>query len=195
MKIANDYIFTCSMFNQNLDAFVDNELEENIKVHFLAHAATCEHCNLQLIESKRLKKVLANLTPVAVTPEFDYRLKARIRLETTSLNNPLYRFKLFIHENMKEFLFVSALAFLILGVVFSRMDIILKQNNQPTITENKISTANSDIVSALGDYPEEIHYVLETVKPGEVETGVFLNEQDMSVPLTPNTSNFTLTCF
>lgn len=193
MKSANEDLFTCSMFDQYLSEFIDDDLNEEIKGNFLSHAAVCENCNLNLKESIRLKRVLGQLSPVSVSPEFDYRLKARIHLETTRLKNPLYRFKLFINDNMKDLLIVPAFALIILWVVFSSIDMHLNQQNQSEITQNNVSSTHSD--STFEDYPEEIHYVLDSVKPSEVETGIFLNEHDTSIQTTSTDHNFTLTSF
>jgi len=183
------------MFGQHLSKFIDDDLDEEIKGKFLSHAVTCKNCNFDLKESIRLKKVISQLSPVSVSPEFDYRLKSRIHLETTRLKNPLYRFKLFINDNMRDILTVPALALIILWIVFYRIDVHLNQQNQSEITQNKASSTNSEIISTFEDYPEEIHYVLDSVKPSEVETGIFLNEHDTSIQTMLTGPNFTLTSF
>ena len=179
MKSANDNFYTCSMFRENVNAYIDDYLPENIKVDFLAHVKHCESCNKLLKESQRLKTLFEKLTPVTVSPEFDFRLKKCIRLENTRLQNPFYRFKLFVHENVKTAVIVPAAALIILASVFSRFDVHFYQNDQAEITRNIVSTTNNDIVPTFEDSLEEVvNYVLDSIKPGEAETGIFLNEQN-----------------
>ena len=123
--------------------------------------------------------LLEKLTPITVSPEFDFRLKERIRLENKHLQNPFYRFKLFVQENVKTAVIVPAAAVIILASVFSRFDVHFYQNDQPEITQNVVSTTNNDTVPTFEDsLGEVVNYVLDSIKPGEAETGIFLNEQN-----------------
>ena len=195
VKSAHDDVFTCLMFNQYLNEFIDDDLDEEIKRHFLSHAIVCKECNSNLKELKSLKNVLGNLTPVSVSSDFDNKLKDLIFLETARLKNPLYRFKLYINENIKGFLIIPAAALIIFGIFYSRTDMHFNQRIRPEITQNQVLTTDSIIISSSEDYSEEIHYVLDKVKPSEVETGIFLNEHDTPIQTTSTVSNFSLTSF
>lgn len=175
MKIANEE-FTCKIFREHIRAYLDGELTENIKTYFLDHASQCAACNNTLKDMKRVLKVLSSLKPVTTTPEFDFQLKAKIRLEEVRLRVPLYRFKLFFNENVRYFLAVPALALVIFAAVFFYTD-----NRNP---ENMLSVADSQggvaLISEAENNADEIvyiYYVLETVQPTDNESGIFLNNQ------------------
>jgi len=199
LKTANENNFTCSMFRKNLRAFIDNELPVNIKSVFLEHASKCSSCNLDLNELQNLKKKLAYLKRFTLSPEFDFRMKSYIRREHEKLRNPLYSFKIFVYENFSKFIAVPACAALIIfGIVF--------YNNS---NERQTVPVLNDIVSSAIDsqngvelipqnessFVEEVNYVLETVKPSDVERGIFLNEPEGTVRSSINPNDLTLISF
>ena len=199
MKIVNENHFTCSMFRKNLRAFIDNELPVNIKTVFLEHASVCSSCNHYLLEMQSLKKELANLKHFSVSHEFDFRMRSCIRSEYEKLRNPLYSLKIFVYENFSKFIAVPAcVALIIFGIV------LYNDSN-----ERQTAAVLNDIVSSAIDshngvelipqnessFVEEVNYVLETVKPSEVESGIFLNEPEGTVPTSPNPNELTLISF
>ncbi len=195
MKTANEEFFTCSMFQKSVSAFIDNELDEVVKEQLSAHAAKCTGCSTLLTEYAHIKDYIGKLVPINVSPEFDFRLKARIRLENTRLYNPLYRSKLFIHENWKMFLAVPATVIIILIGVLPHPDLF----NYDNITETIQITSRmngKEPAPPSEDYSEEIvYYVLDSVKPKEVEKGVFLIEQNVSIQVTSKNPNIKLISF
>jgi hypothetical protein len=186
VKSANED-FTCSMFRETINDFIDDSMPEGARTGFLAHAIHCISCNKQLQESLRLKKILGGLASIAVSLNFDTRLKERIRKESILLQNPLYRFKLFTRDNIKTMMVVPAAAFVIFVAVFSNIEIPFYRNNQPEITQNISSNVINDGVSTFeDDAVEVVNYVLDSVKQSEAETGIFLNEQNTTLIMTPN---------
>ena len=62
-----------------------------------------------------MKESLAALNRPEVSPEFDFRLKASIRMESTRLRSPFYRVRLMFRENMVSIAIIPAAAVLILA--------------------------------------------------------------------------------
>ena len=188
MKTANDDFSTCSNFQENLSLFIDGELKDVLKTKFLAHSKSCKACNNSLKEFQRLRTLLKNLSTVTVSPELDFRLKASIRLENNHLRSPLYRFKLFFQENTYTFVTVPAVALIILVGMFNYVG--NQENHMNTeITENSSNSITLGPSTAIEETPEElINYVLESVTPLDVESGIFLNEHN-NMPQTASTEN------
>ena len=188
MKTANDDFSTCSSFQGNLSLFIDGELDDVLKAKFLAHSKSCEACNNSLKEFQRLRTLLKNLSPVTVSPEQDFRLKASLRLENNRLRSPLYRFKLFFRENAYTFVTVPVAALIIVVGMFNYVGI--EDNNMQTeITENYSNSITPGPPVTIEETPEElINYVLESVTPLDVESGIFLNEQ-INMSQTTSTEN------
>ena len=195
MKTANEEFFNCSMFQKNVSAFIDNELDEVVKEKFIAHVAKCTGCSTLLTECTHFKKHLGKLIPVKVSPEFDFRLKARIRLENTRLYNPLYRSKLYIRDNWKMFLAVPAAAIIILIGVFSHPDLFNYSNLTETIQITSRMNGKEPASPSEDSSEEIVYYVLESVKPKEIEKGIFLSEQNVSIQVTSTNPNIKLISF
>ena len=195
MKTAHEDDFSCSMFQKNVSAFIDDELDEVVKNQCSAHAAKCNACSTLLNGCKHIKRYLETLTPVKVSTGFDFRLKSCIRLENTLLNNPLYRSRLFIRDNLKLLFAVPTVAVVILIGVFSLQD-RFDDNNLTEITHITSIENVKEPASQGEDSSEEIvYYVLESVKPKEVEEGIFLGEQNTPVKVTPSNPNLKLISF
>ena len=180
MKSDNE--FNCTMFRDNLRAFIDDELAVNKKTIFIDHASNCQACNIELHEMQYVKRCLADLERVTASSEFDFRLKSGIRREYENLRNPLYSFKLFINENLAKFFAVPAFAVIVI------VGMILYNNGngleKATLLPQEV-TSRLDLWEGVDLIPlnedsvvEEVKYVLETVKPGDVERGIFLPESE-----------------
>ena len=196
MKIANEGSFTCSMFQEKISSFIDDEMTGDIKAKFLAHASECPDCSRMLERFRYLKKTLGNLTEVNVSPEFDFMMQGRIRLENSRLHNPVYRFRLFMQENYKAFITVPAAAALIFLVASLPLDVHFNQNAQHEVTQNTVPESNDDSFMTSDDPREEIiNYVLDSVKPGEAELGIFLNEQNKVITETSSSPDIKLISF
>jgi len=195
VKTANDDFSACSNFQENISLFIDDELDDALKAKFLAHSESCKACNNSLKEFQRLRMLLKNLSPVTASTELDFRLKASIRLENNRLRSPLYRFKLFFRENAYTFVTVPAAALIIL---FGMFHYVGNQDNnmQTEITENYSNSITPGSPVTIEETPEElIHYVLESVTPLDVESGIFLDEQSEVSPTTSTESNIKLVNF
>jgi hypothetical protein len=94
--------------------FVDDDLHDSLRSGFLSHAALCPSCRIELQDFMSIRNALANLPRNEISSEFNFRLKSSIRLENTRLGSPLYRFRLFIGENMVSVLGVPVAAALCL---------------------------------------------------------------------------------
>jgi len=197
LKTANE--FTCSMFGENLRAFIDNELPINQRSAFLDHASKCNKCNRELLYMQHVKKELAGLRRVTVSPEFDFKMKSLVRHEHEKLRSSLYSFRLFISENSNKFIVAPVFALLILvGMVFYN-----NSNNRETTTilpdvvtslinaENGVEIIPENNNSSV----EEVNYVLETVKPTDMERRIFLHEPDGTVQSIPINNDLTLVSF
>ncbi|MDP8218569.1 MAG: zf-HC2 domain-containing protein [Candidatus Theseobacter exili] len=195
MKTANDNFYTCSNFQQSLSLFIDGELDDVLSAKFLAHSESCKACNNSLKEFQRLRTLLKNLSPVTVSPEQDFRLKASIRLENNHLRSPLYQFKLFFRENAYTFVTVPAVALIIVVGMFNYVG-IEGNNMQTEITENYSNSITSGPPVTIEETPgEHINYVLDSVTPLDVESGIFLNEQNKISQTTSTENNIKLVNF
>ena len=199
LKIANENTFACSMFRKNLRAFIDNELPVNIKSVFLEHASKCSSCNLVLNEQQNLKKELAHLKRFSVSPEFDFRMRSSIRREHEKLRYPLYSFKIFVYKKFSKFIAVPACALLIIFgmVLYNNSN---ERQTVPVLTDVLRSHIDSQngvelIPQNESSFVEEVHYVLETVKPSDVEKGIFLDEPEGTVHTSINPNDLTLVSF
>ncbi|MFC1538805.1 anti-sigma factor family protein [Candidatus Latescibacterota bacterium] len=190
MKIANENYFTCSQFKMNLRAFIDNELPVNNKTLFLEHASKCPDCNTALKEMQSLKKMLFNLKRYSVTPEFDFRLKSSLRLAHERKYFSWNSLRFINYDNMSKLLAVSACAAaIVLGIMFINKG----GNNQvtpglPDIVETHVDSYNGVelIPDSNGFSIEEINFVLETIKPSDVEKGIFQENPDGSLSIPEN---------
>jgi len=181
LKNANGHSLTCSAFKENIRAYVDEELPVNIRSAFLEHASQCEICALELKEMQNVRKMIARLRRIMVSPEYDFRLKLSIRREYENLRNPFYVFKLFISENLFKLLALPAIG---VAVALSVMSYnYIDRNEINHISSYEISTqinAQNGVELVSGNEDSSIgeeKYILETVKPLDVERGVFLNDR------------------
>jgi len=177
VKIANDDSFTCKDFREYIRAFLDNELSENIKTKFLNHRSQCTECSNTLEDTEKVVKVLSNLKTITTTPEFDFQLKARIRMEELRLRSPLYRTKLYFNENIRYFLAVPAAALIIFTAALFYSD----NRNQETMLTETDSQGGIALINEIERNADEIvyiYYVLDTVQPTDRELGIFLDNQE-----------------
>ena len=199
MKNANEVSLTCSIFKENIRAFIDDELPVNIQSAFLKHSSECASCNHELCMMQEVKKALANLEHVSVSPEFDFRMKSSIRREYELLRNPFYVFKIIIFENIKKFITVPAVAVLVIAGIFFYTN-YGKNQMMPVLPVEVISQIDDRDSVELGFEDEnadvdEVRYVLETVKPLDDERGIFLNEPDYTIHTDSVNENLTLVGF
>ncbi|MFC1490112.1 hypothetical protein ACFL6K_02755 [Candidatus Latescibacterota bacterium] len=193
MKIANENSFTCSHFKKNLRAFIDNELPLNIKTLFLEHVSQCKVCGRALSEMQNLKERLLKLERYSVTSEFDFRLKSSLRKEHEKKRLPIYSFPLFGENNISKLLAITAFA----AVIFLGFVSIYNDDNStglPDLVRLHVDSYDGvDIIPEVSDSSvEEVNFVLETVKPSDVEMGIFQENPDGSVNIPDKTNNMTL---
>lgn len=183
MKSDNE--FNCTMFRDNLRAFIDDELAVNKETIFIGHASNCQACNIELHKMQYVKRCLANLERVTASSEFDFRLKSGIRREYENLRNPLYSFKLFINENLVKLFAVPAFAVIVLVgmILYNNGNGLEKATLLPQEVTSQLDLREGvDLVPLNEDsVVEEVKYVLETVKQGDVERGIFLPESEGTV--------------
>jgi len=150
--------------------FIDGELHDSLRADFLSHAASCPSCRKDLRELHSVRNALANLPRAEVMPEFDFRLKASIRLESTRLGSPLYRLRLFLRENMTSVIGVPAAAALFLAAALlytgfpGNVGTPVHSTRQPQ-TEMLARPSFAPAETLFAD----VHYVLESVELSEEE--------------------------
>lgn len=169
MKSANDYLFTCKKFRKNLRAYIDNELSGSIKAEFIAHSSQCPECGKALGDMEGTVRILAILQPATASKEFGFSLKTRILLERDRLDNPLYRFSLFLRERVRYLLAVPAFTMAVLIALFfyTKADNsfspgnIFRDISTALDSQNVADTVSSEEINA--DEIVYVYYVLETV--------------------------------
>jgi hypothetical protein len=194
VKSANDGVFTCSIFRKYMMDFVDDELSGKMRSDFLAHAFGCPQCERELKDFQQLKKLLANLTPVTASPEFDFRLKSRLSRENSLLQSPFYRMRLYISDNLQAFITVPAAAVILLAGFLFYSGNSSFQNSDPQfssqITTEKDSSSDHQIVGSQG---EEVFYVLDSIDPKDAGAGVV--KRNASEARTTSNNTVTLISF
>lgn len=150
--------------------FVDGELPEALRGAVLSHADLCPQCRKELREIERVRKLSAGLPPVTVSPEFDFRLKASLRMEAARLRSPLYRMRLFLRENLLSAVAVPAVIALFLGgMVYYQSPL---RHAAPVIAGRMAPAAESGQNTAEAPPAEavDVEYVLESLNVSE--TGI-----------------------
>jgi len=172
VKSAHDGFYSCGTFRKCISDFVDDELSGKAKSDFLSHSLICPACDRELKEIKRVKNLLANLAPVTVSSEFDFRLKASLMRENIRFGNPFYRFRLYIRDNLRTLVAVPAMAVVLMGgfLLYSGNPGDRTPGagfNRTTAVEKKDSP-----VRAFANAPDEdVYYVLESIDPAEAGFG------------------------
>ena len=194
MKSAHEGFYTCSIFRKYIMDFVDDELSGELRSDFLAHALSCPVCEREFQKIQYVRKLLANLTPLTASPEFDFKLRARLIRENILIRNPFYRMRLYISENIRAFITVPAAAALLLAGFFFYSGNGVNHNSGTQIT-SKITIENNDPAGrAFADAPDEdVNYVLESV--GESETGIGTAPRNTSAARAISTNTVTLISF
>ena len=126
-------------------------------------------------------------------------MKSSLRREYESLRNPLHVAKIFITENMFKFIAAPAVGMLIILCVI----LYSNYNKSQIITELPVEvTSYIDAqkgIELIGDennsYVDEVNYILETVRPLDVEQKIFLNEPDNTVHTVSMNNNLTFISF
>ena len=177
LNTANE--FTCSMFDDHLRAFIDDELPVNIRALFTDHASKCAACAKKLRDMENVCSQLAHLPRMTVTPEFDFAVKLCIRREHENLQKPLYSFMMAIRENSSRLIMIPAAAIvLIVAAVFYRnMPAVPVDAGLPAEVVMQLQNGTSvDLVPDAGsEVIDEVHYVLEKASPGDLERGLILS--------------------
>ena len=143
-----------------------------------------------------LKRGLTNLPCFPVSHEFDFRMKSSIQREYENFRNPLYPVKLFFGENLGKVLAVPAFALIIIaGVVFYNSTNIQQMPQVlPYEVTSQLDTQEGIELVPHDEEPfvEEVNYVLETVKPTDIERGLFLYESDGAINAAQVNNDLTL---
>jgi anti-sigma factor RsiW len=171
--------------------FIDDELSEKVRSDFLAHSVSCPACRKELKELQYVKKALAALPPVTVSSEFDFRLKASLRMEGTRLRSPMYRLKLFLKDNLVPAVGAPVAATLLVGGVLlyngpfsgARPEIQAVQQKPAAVPERVQASA------VIGPQAEDVHYVLDSVELSAVGTSKKPNGKTMTDLSTENSIN------
>lgn len=174
MNTAND--FTCSMFHESLRAFIDDELPINIRSSFLAHAETCFQCGRELSSLQGLTQRLRKLTPVTVSPEFDFSMKLRLRREQQFMKRPLYQLTHAVRDNFRRLLLVpAAAAVLMVSVIYFSADpaVDAPHSLPPSVVQELESMDGVELTADTGEHEiDQVRYVLETVTQHDIERGL-----------------------
>ncbi len=182
------------VFQTLLMDFVDDELTPSERSAVLSHAAACVSCRNALNEAECVRNALSDLPRRTITSEFDFRLKASIRLESRKLRNPLYRFRLFLRENMAGMAVIPAAAAVMLAAALmypgfpGRNSYVVNNSgaNRPEPRQT-VSAVPSETQA------EDVHYVLESVELSEV--GLDSAHNLRTGEITPDTHTISLLSF
>ena len=174
--------------------FVDDELSGEQRSDFLVHALSCPICERELQEIQHVRRLLANLTPVAVSPEFDFELSASLIRENTLMSSPFYRMRLYLHENIRAFITVPAAAALLMAGFLFYSENGINHNPGSQFTSKNTLENNDPAYRTITDAPDEdVNYVLESV--GESETGIGTAPRNTSAARAISTNTVTLISF
>jgi len=167
------------MFQENLRAFIDDELPVNIRTSFIEHSMLCPRCAEDLREQKFIRERLAKLQRITVSSEFDFAMKIRICREHEALKKPWYVLKCTILDNALRFLTIPAAAILIIVSVF-----FYRYNTPDTpvssLPPDVARELNAEIGVELVTNPddsqvEEVNYVLEKATTVDIERGIIMS--------------------
>ncbi len=171
--------------------FVDEELTESQKSLLIRHAENCVDCNTALEDLKRLKRMLARMKQVDVSPSFDAKLMQLIERENVLLSDPWYRMKLYARDNAMAFTAVPAAAAAIMAAVLlftlsplSDRGAMHAGSGDMTVAEQTLEQSETD----MDVDGEVVHYVLDSVNKSEADVGIFLNGTDASTVMASNTN-------
>ncbi len=168
------------MFGESIGAFIDEELSEDEQELFLDHASKCTSCDVLLQDYKSLKLTMGRLKTVSVSDDFDSSMRHMIRMENRHMHDPLYRLKLYVEENWKTFALVPAAAAIVFGLVFLRPELHFIDDLRVKSAQTEQNAQDSPVLTDdIDNENEVVRYVLDTVKKGEAENGIFLNEHNL----------------
>lgn len=176
MKNANEPCLNCTEFLEHISDYIDDDMAEAERIEFLRHAEVCVECDKTLNGCRHVRNLLGRLSPVSVSSEFDVRLKSRIRMEHNFLEDPVYRFKLFMSDNLPRLLAVPAAAALVVSAM------LYFNGRNPGIAVDPAELVSNPRVSypiehaAEQSQEEIVSYILESVSESDMETGIFLND-------------------
>jgi anti-sigma factor RsiW len=167
VKDDHDEDIGCARFKELLDDFIEDELIENERGAFFAHAAACPPCQKEMREIRRLREVLTGLPRAEVSPEFDFRLKSSIRLESIRLRSPVYRARLFFQDN-----WVSIMSVPMAGALILAGYLTLGIPGLMRFPANEARTMKTESIAPAAFAPSEslsadVHYVLESAELNE----------------------------
>ncbi|MBN1550223.1 zf-HC2 domain-containing protein, partial [bacterium] len=80
-------MMNCSKVQENLSAFLDNELTASDMTAIKAHLIRCSECRQERDRLEKIGSSLRSLPPLQVPPEFEYQLFARIKSQTTQIGS------------------------------------------------------------------------------------------------------------
>jgi len=194
VKNAHEEGITCAVFQTLLMDFVDDELAPSERSAVLSHAAMCSTCRNALKEAEYVRRVLVDLPHRTVTSEFDFRLKASIRLESRKLKSPYYRFQLFLRENMAAVAVIPVAAAIMFATAimypgFSGKNPSIVSTSGVKRTETRQMVSQSPVETRA----EDVHYVLESVELSEV--GLDSAHNARTGDITPDTHTISLLSF
>ncbi|MHB9029603.1 MAG: hypothetical protein ACYC9O_12620, partial [Candidatus Latescibacterota bacterium] len=140
------------------------------------------------------RKLLAGLPTVTVSPEFDFKLKAGLRLEDVRLRNPFYRFRLLVRDNLTSVVAVPAAAALLMAGAVYYQGTFRDFPADPAVVEQKTPVTNNRPASLPGDdQAENVTYVLESLDIGEF--GIEVSPQRGAASRQPNLNTVSLINF
>lgn len=146
----------------------------NIQSAFIEHASACTKCARDLRGMKHTKQMLSNLPRITVSPEFDFKMKLRIRQEYQNAQNPWYSTKLVFRDNLSKFILIpAATVVLVLALAlyhpFSTNDAV---PGAPAQVQLDTGTGVELVMDENAPANEEVNYIMEKVTPSDIEQGV-----------------------
>jgi anti-sigma factor RsiW len=172
--LKTDNAFSCSRFEEHLRAYIDDELPVNINSAFLAHADTCSGCARELREMQYTRKLLGMLPRRAVSPEFDFKMKLRIRQEYQRSQNPWYSVKVAFRENLSKFVVIPAAAAAMIAALAVYHTMTMPNALPVAPLQVQLEGRGVELVGdENASTNEEVNYVLEKVSPYDIQQGSF----------------------
>jgi anti-sigma factor RsiW len=172
--LKTDNAFNCSEFEEHLRAFIDDELPVNIQSAFIEHASACTKCARDLRGMKHTKQMLSNLPRVTVSPEFDFKMKLRIRREYQSARNPWYSARLVFRNNLSKFILIPAAA-MVLVLTLAVYHSFTTNDAAPGNPAQVLLDTGRGVELVMDENApanEEVNYIMEKVTPSDIEQGI-----------------------
>ena len=157
----------CSRFEELIEQYLDNGLDNDVKTAFEEHMKNCENCKESFEFSKQIRNTLHDFPLISVPEDFSANLNKRLDEELASTKKSYIKKQFRVPAK-----YYGAVACLLLAVTFnlnSSEDVF----KAPEIEKNAVVTPDAPVVQSSADaMTEEVQSVQEAVKVEEVQVPV-----------------------